>query len=356
MNPHAHSGSWSDDIGVGAVLDDAYRLTRQISEGAMGTVFEAVQLRLNKRVALKIMVAELAMNPEALARFRREVEVTCQLGHPHVIQLLDYGTTLTGQPYLVMEFLEGEDLEQRLYRVGRMPLVEVVELVRQVASAVSHIHEQGIVHRDLKPANVFLLPRDLSGDFVKVVDFGISRVAAAENKLTQAYTMVGTPEGMSPEQATGMVDQVDARSDQWALACMCWRMLDGARPFPGMTLGDIIRQIVNEDPAPLHPAADCPLPVEQVLRKALSKRQDDRFPSVAAFWRAFEDAARPPSRPLARTPVSPAPAVAVPRKPTVVTFGLLSLVSVVAGATMFYAADRLHVFAEIQKLLWFFYR
>jgi eukaryotic-like serine/threonine-protein kinase len=279
---------------VGTVLDDAYRLTRLICEGAMGTVFEAVQLRLQKRVALKVMVPDLAQNPEALARFRREVEVTCQLAHPHVIQLLDYGTTGGGQPYLVMEYLHGEDLEARLQRVGRLPLAAAMDLVRQVASALAHIHAQGIVHRDLKPANVFLLPRALQGDFAKIVDFGISKVTAAETKLTRAFTMVGTPECMSPEQATGMVDQVDGRSDQWALACVVWRMLNGMRPFPATNLNQILRQIVQEEPAPWQAGPEVPRAVEQVLRRALSKKQDQRYPTIAAFYQDLEAAASPP--------------------------------------------------------------
>ena len=132
--------------------------------------------------------------------------------------------------------------------------------MRQVASALALIHEQGIVHRDLKPANVFLLPRELSGDFAKVVDFGISKVTGAETRLTRAFTMVGTPECMSPEQATGRWTRSDGRSDQWALACVVWRMLSGARPFPGTTLKDIIRQIVTEDPSPFAAPPDGPPP------------------------------------------------------------------------------------------------
>src|SRR5262245_19664790 len=135
---------------VGVVLDGAFKLTRLIYEGAMGTIYEAQQLRLNRRVAVKVMVPELATNPEALARFRREIEVTSRLAHPHVIQLLDFGAAPSGQPYLVMEYLDGEDLERRLSRVGRMPLDAVVEVVRQVAAALAATHALGVVHRDLK--------------------------------------------------------------------------------------------------------------------------------------------------------------------------------------------------------------
>jgi serine/threonine-protein kinase len=281
---------------VGSTIDGAYRLTRLLSEGGMGTVYEATQLRLNRRVAIKIMVPELTENPEAMARFRREVKVTSQLAHPNVVQLLDYGTTTSGQPYLVTEFLEGEDLEQRLTRVSQLPLPTVLPIIRQVVSALAAIHAKGIVHRDLKPANVLLLPIE-SGvpgatDFVKVVDFGISKVRFSETKLTKAATMIGTPEYMSPEQAMGRVDEVDHRSDQWALACMVWRMLSGRPPFAGKHLNDLIARVVQEEPGPLDGSGSTvSRQVERVLRRSLAKRQSQRFPTVMAFLRAFEAAA-----------------------------------------------------------------
>jgi eukaryotic-like serine/threonine-protein kinase len=297
---------------VGHVLDGAYQLTRVIFEGGMGTVYEAVQLHLHKRVAVKIMVPELAENLEALGRFRREVEITSQLAHPHVCQLLDAGATPTGQPYLVMEYLDGEDLEHRLRRVGRLSLSTVTDLVRQIGSALSVIHGKGIVHRDLKAANVFLLTLDGIGDFAKVVDFGISKVQAARTQLTRDYTMVGTPEGMSPEQATARPDDVDHRTDQWALACLIWRMLSGTLPFQGATLRDLLAQIVHEEPPPLSAAVPgVPAPVEAVLRRALAKQKDDRFPTIGAFARAFETAAAPPAVVAAVPPpvgVAPMPA------------------------------------------------
>src|SRR3954468_14999049 len=155
-------------LAAGTVLDGAYRLSRLVFEGGMGTVYEAVQVRLNRRVAIKIMAPELAANEEALARFLREVEVTSALAHPTIVQLLDFGRTPAGQPYLVMEYLQGEDLEQRLGRVARLSVTATVRIVKQVASALAITHAGGIVHRDLKPANLFLLPIDADEDFVKL--------------------------------------------------------------------------------------------------------------------------------------------------------------------------------------------
>ena len=282
----------------GTILDQAYQLTSVVSSGSMGTVYEGVQLRLNRRVAVKIMVAELTDNLEALARFRREVKVTSQLAHPHVVQLLDFGTTPSGQPYLVTEFLEGEDLERRLRRVRRLPLEGALDVVRQVALALAAIHAQGFVHRDLKPANIFLLPMPNESDFVKLVDFGITKVRTSDSGLTKQATVVGTPEYMSPEQASGRVDEVDHRSDQWALAATAWRMLSGKAPFAGVHMNQLLSSIQRDEPPLLDPG-DLHLPpkLERVLRRALSKKQSARYPTIVTFARAFEAAALGGERP-----------------------------------------------------------
>jgi len=297
---------------VGTVLQGAYQVTRVIGGGAMGTVYEALQTRLGKRVAVKVMARDLAANTEALARFRREIEVTAKLAHPNIIQISDFGTVPTGEPYLIMELLEGEDLEQRLTRVSRLPLDKTVHIVKQLASALAVTHAEGIVHRDLKPANVFLLKVPGDADFVKVVDFGISKVLkASTTKLTHAQMVVGTPEYMAPEQAAGKVDEIDHRSDQWSLACIVWRMVVGQQPFVGPDVNTILHQVMNGEPPPLPPeiAGVMPREVEAVLRRALSKRQQDRFPTITAFARALEAAAAThltPAAPAIGQPSTPA--------------------------------------------------
>jgi eukaryotic-like serine/threonine-protein kinase len=295
---------------VGSVLQDAYQVTRLIGQGAMGAVYEATQTRLHKRVAIKVMERNLAANTEALARFRREIQVTAQLAHPNIIQVSDFGTAPTGEPFLVMEYLDGEDLEQRLQRVTRLPLASVVPIVKQLASALAVTHAEGIVHRDLKPANVFLVKVPGQTDFVKVVDFGISKVLkASTTKLTRAQMIVGTPEYMSPEQAAGKVDEIDHRSDQWSLSCITWHMLVGRQPFFGPDVNTVLHQVMNGEPPPLSSKLAKLLPgqVEQVLRRALSKRQQDRFPTITAFARAFEAAAPPQQGAPASEPQAPAP-------------------------------------------------
>ena len=286
---------------VGSVLEGAYRITRLIGEGGMGAVYEAVQLRLNKRVAVKLMARELAANREAIARFHREAEITSHLGHPHLVTVVDFGQVESGEPYLVMEYLEGEDLDHRLRRVSRMSIEAAVHVTRQVASALGAAHDQGIVHRDLKPGNVFLLQIPGEPDFVKVLDFGISKVKAARTQLTSASAVMGTPNYMSPEQATGMIDDIDHRTDQWALACIAWEMLLGRGPFVADDVAALLYQIINLNPHPLAPRVPGLSPeVERVLRRALSKQSTDRFSSIREFSRSFEAAAF--GRPADATP------------------------------------------------------
>jgi tRNA A-37 threonylcarbamoyl transferase component Bud32 len=276
---------------VGAILDGRYRIESLLGEGGMGAVYSATDLRLEKRVAVKVMARELAANPEALARFHREARVTSGLGHPHIVQVFDFSTTPSGEPFLVMEFLEGEDLEHRLRRLGRLPTERVLHIVKQVSSALAATHAKEIVHRDLKPANIYLLELAGEMDFVKILDFGISKVRAATTKLTKASAVMGTPNYMSPEQALGKVEEIDDTTDQWALACIAWECLSGEGPFVGENVPSILFQVVHEAPSPLTPkVAGLPPEVEEVLRCALSKKKHERFASVAAFSSALEAA------------------------------------------------------------------
>lgn len=258
----------------------------------MGAVYEAHHLRLQKRVAVKLIKRTLASNGEALARFHREASVASRLGHPHLVNVLDFGTSDHGEPYLVMEYLDGEDLDRRIHRAGPVPLAAAVQITRQVASALAVVHAKGIVHRDLKPANVFLVKVPGEPDFVKVLDFGVSKMKAARTKLTADSKMVGTPKYMSPEQASGSKADVDHRTDQWALACIAWEMLSGVAPFDGEDIHELFFRLINLAPAPLSSLApDIPSAVEQVLLRALSKRPADRYPSIREFARAFQTAA-----------------------------------------------------------------
>jgi serine/threonine-protein kinase len=283
---------------VGTVLDESYRLTRLIGQGGMASVYEALQLRLHRRVAIKIMSPTLSANREALKRFQREAQIASRLAHPHIVQASDFGKTPSGEPYLVMEYLDGEDLEQRIARRGRVPLTTAVHIVKQVASALAATHGKAIVHRDLKPANIVLMEIEGEADFVKVVDFGISKMRAANTKLTRASIMMGTPGYMAPEQARGQSDDTDHRADQWGLACIAWEMLSGRKLFSGHDVAAILYQVVNDDPPALAPTVPgVPPEIDVVLRRALAKQPNDRFATVTAFARAFAAAASPTATP-----------------------------------------------------------
>ena len=281
---------------IGETLGDAYRVVRLMGEGAMGGIFEARQLRLDKRVAIKVLARELAANGEALLRFHREAEITSQLGHPHIINVFDFGTTDNGQPYLVMEYLEGEDLAYKLQRKGALSLTVTVRIIKQVASALAETHAKGVVHRDLKPANVFIV-RVQGEDFAKVLDFGISKVRAASTALTNASTLMGTPMYMAPEQAKGDIE-LDHLTDQWALACIAFEMLAGRPPFVGDDTAALLYQVVHEEPPRLSNfVKGLPVEVERTVQRALLKHPAERFPNVTAFARAFEAAATGQSLP-----------------------------------------------------------
>jgi serine/threonine-protein kinase len=277
---------------VGIVLGGAYQLVGCIGQGGMGVVYEAHHLRLHNRVAVKLMNRTNASHQEALIRFRREALLASRLGHPHLVNVSDFGTSEDGQPYLVMEFLEGEDLDHRIQRAGPVPLHSAVHIARQTASAVAAVHAKGIVHRDLKPANIFLVHVPGEPDFVKVLDFGVSKIRAARTKVTDASKAVGTPEYMSPEQVLRAGDEVDHRTDQWALACIVWEMLAGRLPFTADDPDVLFYKLRNLPPPPLAKyVADLPPAVESVLLRALSKRPADRYPSIREFARGLESAA-----------------------------------------------------------------
>jgi serine/threonine-protein kinase len=276
---------------VGTVLDGSYRIEGLLGEGGMGAVYAATHLRLEKPVAVKVMARELTANAEALARFRREALVTSGLGHPHIVQVFDFSTTPTGEPFLVMEFLDGEDLDHRLRRVGCLPAADVVRMVKQIASALMATHNKGIVHRDLKPANIYLLEVAGETDFVKVLDFGISKVRSASTKLTRTSSIMGTPNYMSPEQAKGKIEDIDERTDQWALGCIAWECLSGQGPFVGENVPSILFQIVHEPPPSLGPKVAGLYPqVEKVLLRGLAKDKNNRFAKVDDFAAALEAA------------------------------------------------------------------
>ncbi len=250
----------------------------------MGEVYEATHARLAHRYAVKFLHPGMRDHPEALPRFMREAQVTSRLRHPGIVSVVDFNTLPDGVAYLVMEYLEGEPLGKVLERTGPFPLPRVVDITDQLSSALTAAHLEGVVHRDMHPQNVFVMPATGGqAERVKILDFGISKIASM-SKITGMAAVLGTPQYMSPEQAEGKIDQLDAASDQFSLAAIVYEMLTGRPAFSGETLASVAYQIVHAAATPIRQfRPELPGELDQVLSRALAKNQKTRFPSVSEF-------------------------------------------------------------------------
>lgn len=286
-------GAMVGTLRPGMLLADTYRIVRLIGEGGMGEVYEATHDRLAGKYAVKVLLAEMVSRAEVFQRFRREAEVTSGLRHPNIVQIVDFNVTPEGHPYLVMEYLDGVELATEINRVGAMLVGRVLNIVGQIASALTATHRHKIVHRDLKPQNIFLvrLPGE-DREVVKVVDFGISKVREATTQLTQDTAVMGTPQYMSPEQALGKVALIDDRTDEFALGAIAYELLTGSPAFHGENAPTILYQVVHEEPEPMQAMVpNLSSAVAAVVSKALSKVREDRYPTVLEFHRELERAA-----------------------------------------------------------------
>ena len=276
---------------LGTVLRGTYEVRAIIDHGGMGIVFEAEQVRLHRKVAIKVLPVHLAQEQKALLRFEREAELVGLLQHPHVVQIVDYDTTERGEPYIVMEFLHGESLELRLAREPVLPLTFAVRIATQVASGLAAVHEALIVHRDLKPANIFLTELPAEGVHVKLLDFGIGKRLSGRQHLTGENDVMGTPDYMPPEQAQGRTAHVDQRGDQYSLAVIVFEMLAGRGPFQGEMMEILEQVIVSEPPRIEDLVPGLPAGVGPVLRRAMSKLPEQRFDTIIEFANALSVAA-----------------------------------------------------------------
>jgi len=264
----------------------------------MGIVFEAEQVRLRRKVAIKILPVHLVQEPKALLRFRREAELVSLLQHPHVVQIVDFDVTEQGEPYLVMEFLLGESLEALLAREPVLPLDFAVRVASQVASGLASVHQALIVHRDLKPANIFLTELPGEGIHIKLLDFGLGKRKGGEQRLTGENDVMGTPDYMPPEQAQGRTANVDQRGDQYSLAVIVYEMLAGRGPYHG-DLMEVLEQVIAHEAPPIeHWVPGLPAGVGPVLRRAMAKAPEQRFDTVMEFANALSAAAAPLATPL----------------------------------------------------------
>jgi serine/threonine-protein kinase len=289
------------DTLLGSTVAGRFTVIGRVGAGSMGAVYRARQDAVDRDVALKIVRAERAFDPETKARFEREARATSALTSPHTITVFDFGESEDGSWFLAMELLEGETLGDRLRRVGRVPIADAVRIAHEAATSLAEAHDKGIIHRDLKPDNLFLarVPRPAGApiDAVKVLDFGIAKLVRGEEEQvdqleTQAGTVFGTPRYMSPEQAQGTL--LDARTDLYSLGVILYHMLAGRAPFIDDDAVVVMARHIKEEPptfAEVAPEVGVPPALERVVRRALSKRQQDRQQTARSFAADLDTAA-----------------------------------------------------------------
>ncbi len=279
---------------IGSVIADRYHVIRKLGEGGMGQVYLAEHVKMGRMSAIKVMTQALANDMDAVGRFNREAANASKISHPNIAAIYDFGETPEGLIYLAMEFVEGESLTNLCEALGALPAPRAAEIARQVASALEAAHERGIVHRDLKPDNIMISRSRDGGPLVKVVDFGIAKAGdGAGQKVTRTGLVVGTPEYMSPEQLTG--DQLDGRSDIYALGLVTFNMLTGMLPFTGQTTQEALLKRLTDRPLSLAEARTdivWPAPLQAVLDRALARLAKDRYQHASEFGDAIIAAVR----------------------------------------------------------------
>ncbi|GAC1543528.1 MAG: hypothetical protein NVS3B10_31570 [Polyangiales bacterium] len=279
------------------LLNGQFQIVRKIGTGGMGAVYEASQPSMNSKVAVKILHAKLANRKDLVSRFHREAAAMSHLTHPNTVKVLLYGEDeKDGLLYIVMEYLDGKNLNQTVRAEGPMPTDRAIPILAACCHALQEAHEAGIVHRDLKPENIFLCTQGGQKDYVKVLDFGLAKVTEREMRpgsmiLTQEGMVFGTPEFMSPEQAQGKT--LDARSDIYSLAVILYEVLTGKLPFDAKSPMEYIQLHVQKEPIPLSarvPGKTFPAELDAVIAKALAKSRDDRFQTAIEFAQALQRA------------------------------------------------------------------
>jgi len=295
------TGLVADDSRLGLLVDGRYRIERVLGEGGMGTVYRVRHATLERCFALKAMRRDLASEPEVAQRFIQEAKAAAAVSHPGVVRIIDFGALPTGEPYFVMDLLEGDSLSQVIRDQGPLSPPRILSITRQIAEALGAAHQVGVVHRDLKPDNVVLEHRDQ----VRVLDFGLAKVAGG-SQLTRKGVVFGTPHYMSPEQAVG--DPVDHRSDIYALGVLAFQMLTGRVPFEADTYMGVMRQhmfVAPPRPNDLVPSGDVPEDLESVVMRCLLKDPAERFQRMEQVVAALE------------APGGPATALSLPSPPRV---------------------------------------
>jgi len=296
-----------EQVAIGSVLDDRYRIDAVLGTGGMGRVYRAEHTKIGKMVAIKVLHADLGRNREASQRFQREAIASGRLDHPNIVGVSDFGVLDGGACYLVMEILEGESLGDRLARDHRIHWVEAIDILRGVLSGLRHAHERGVVHRDIKPDNIYLAHKD--GDMViKILDFGIAKLyagSADDPASTRAGLTVGTPAYLSPEQAVG--GEITPASDLYSASIVLYEMLAGRAPFEDKDPLAMLGAHVSRRPPPFAdtaPEVDIPAPLEEIIQRGLMKAAVERI-GTADDYLAMLDAFSPPLQAAPRRATAP---------------------------------------------------
>jgi serine/threonine-protein kinase len=274
---------------IGQVLAGKYQVERVLGQGGMGLVVQAVHVQLGQRVAIKFVLPEVMHNPEIYGRFLREAQAAALLKSAHVARVIDIGALEDGAPYMVMEYLDGENLESLLRRVGPLPVVTAAAWMLEACEAVAEAHSLGIIHRDLKPANLFLAHGAGGLQSIKVFDFGISKITSSsglEPSLTRTTSVMGSPSYAAPEQLRASRD-VDHRADIWALGVTLYQLVSADMPWKADTLPELSIKVAVDPPPPLPPQLRVPAAFEQIIRRCLEKEPGRRYTSVAALAEAL---------------------------------------------------------------------
>ncbi len=278
-------------VQAGDIIAGKYEVERVLGEGGMGVVVAARHQDLDQRVAVKFLLPEIAKRKDAAERFRREARAAVRITSEHVARVLDVGSSDDGIPYMVMEYLQGDDLAHEIRARGQLPVLEAVTYVLQACEAVAEAHAAGIVHRDLKPANLFLAHRADGSRLVKVLDFGISKSTSpgsmADLALTTTSALIGSPLYMSPEQMHS-AKTVDARTDIWSLGAILFQLLAGRPPYVAESIPQLCSALLHDEPPAMSTfRPDVPPELEAAIRGALTKDRNHRFASIADFAHAL---------------------------------------------------------------------
>jgi hypothetical protein len=272
-------------VTIGEIVAGKYRVERVLGQGGMGVVVAALHIELDQRVALKFLRPHATAHPHVVARFAREARAAAKIHSEHVVRVIDVGVLPTGAPYVVMEFMDGEDLARILLRRGPLSTEVATGYILETCEAIAEAHALGIVHRDLKPANLFLARRTGGRPIVKVLDFGISKSlsASSQGQLTKTTAVVGSPLYMSPEQLMS-AKSVDVRSDIWALGVVLYELLTARMPFEGDTLPEVIAAVLHREHEPLRSVRpELPPALDAIIQRCLAKDLAGRFANVAEF-------------------------------------------------------------------------